>query len=305
MIDVSVFADEVAQWLPALVSELFELPVIPEFEQVEAVAKSFGAEPLTFIAEHKQLHDDVAEAARTVAAAVPHLVVAKESLEAIAFSHAQRAAVLIPQALNPVPAVHIPAQQALVGLYASFQQQVSQQLVVLREALAPYTRQLQRIAEKEAALRFTTGSRGRALPVGVGRSSQGEVVDALALSSGSSSSSVDERARGQRALDAARSALGTPYVWGGTTHSGFDCSGLTQWAWREAGVEIPRLAEHQTVGRPVSREELIPGDLIVWNGHVAMYAGNDQLIEAGDPVQVGPMRTTNMGMAFKGYFRPS
>ena len=70
------------------------------------------------------------------------------------------------------------------------------------------------------------------------------------------------------------------------------------------GVELPRLAENQNIGRQVSPDELIAGDLLVWNGHVAMYAGNGQIIEAGDPVQLGSMRTENLGMEFKGYFRP-
>ena len=70
-------------------------------------------------------------------------------------------------------------------------------------------------------------------------------------------------------------------------------------------MELPRLAEAQTVGRQVSEAELQPGDLVVWDGHVAMYSGNGNMIEAGDPVSETPLRTTNMGMAFQGFFRPT
>lgn len=80
---------------------------------------------------------------------------------------------------------------------------------------------------------------------------------------------------------------------------------MTQWAYRQAGVELPRLAQEQNVGVPVGMDELQPGDLAVWDGHVAMYAGDGQLIEAGDPVSLNPLRTSNAGMAFKGFWRPT
>ena len=108
------------------------------------------------------------------------------------------------------------------------------------------------------------------------------------------------------AVEAAQTELGTPYVWGGTTPgAGFDCSGFTQWAYAQAGVDIPRTADQQAVGPQVSADQLAPGDLAVWDGHVAMVTGDGQMIEAGDPVQVSPVRTENIGMNFLGFYRPT
>ena len=110
---------------------------------------------------------------------------------------------------------------------------------------------------------------------------------------------------GAAAVAAAKSQLGTPYVWGGAAPGGFDCSGLTSWAYKQAGLEIPRVAADQTVGRQVSYQELQPGDLVLWSGHAAMYAGDGMMIEAGSPVQMNPVRTENLGMTFRGFWRPT
>jgi cell wall-associated NlpC family hydrolase len=100
--------------------------------------------------------------------------------------------------------------------------------------------------------------------------------------------------------------LGVPYDWGGTTPGvGLDCSGLTQWAYHEAGLNIPRLAQEQDVGAAVDPGSLRPGDLAVWDGHVAMIVGNGTMIEAGDPVKLSPIRTDNAGQGFQGFWRPT
>jgi cell wall-associated NlpC family hydrolase len=110
-----------------------------------------------------------------------------------------------------------------------------------------------------------------------------------------------------KAVRSALSQLGVPYVWGGTARDkGLDCSGLTMTSYGEAGLAIPRTAAAQTVGAEVpSMDQLLPGDLVVWSGHVAMVIGDGQMVEAGDPVEVSPIRTTNAGQSFIGFYRPT
>ncbi|WP_405215971.1 C40 family peptidase [Agrococcus sp. Ld7] len=88
----------------------------------------------------------------------------------------------------------------------------------------------------------------------------------------------------------AQSQLGAPYVWGGSSPAtGFDCSGFTAWVYGQAGYYVPHSSGAQRgVGTGVPASQVAAGDLLVWNGHVAIYAGNGQIIHAatsGKPVK--------------------
>jgi peptidoglycan DL-endopeptidase CwlO len=104
--------------------------------------------------------------------------------------------------------------------------------------------------------------------------------------------------RAAAALAAARSALGKPYVWGANGPSGFDCSGLMQWAWAQAGVSLPRTSQAQAhAGRRVPLSEARPGDIVTYHSdasHVGMYVGDGQVIHA--PYPGAPVRYDPVGM---------
>jgi hypothetical protein len=130
--------------------------------------------------------------------------------------------------------------------------------------------------------------------------------DGFAVRLPDGSSAMAPNAVAASAVRHALTQLGVPYDWGGTTPGvGLDCSGLTQWAYHEAGLNIPRLAQEQDIGAAVDPGSLRPGDLAVWDGHVAMIVGNGTMIEAGDPVKLSPIRTDNAGQGFQGFWRPT
>jgi cell wall-associated NlpC family hydrolase len=115
------------------------------------------------------------------------------------------------------------------------------------------------------------------------------------------------------AIRAALGEIGTPYVWGGSSPSGFDCSGLVQWAYAHAGLALPRVAQDQydsTPGLPVGTS-LEPGDLVFFGrgahavDHVGIYLGDGRMVDAphtGAVVRVEPM--TGFDPPYVGATRP-
>jgi cell wall-associated NlpC family hydrolase len=99
-----------------------------------------------------------------------------------------------------------------------------------------------------------------------------------------------------RIITTAWRAVGVPYRWGGSSMSGFDCSGLTRWVYRQAGVSLPHYSVAQwSYGRRVSRRALKPGDLVFFSGlgHVGIYLGHGAVIHA--PHAGAPVRMERMG----------
>jgi cell wall-associated NlpC family hydrolase len=101
---------------------------------------------------------------------------------------------------------------------------------------------------------------------------------------------------GQQAVQVAMQFLGVPYVWGGASPSGFDCSGLTMYAYAQVGISLPHFTGAQwTAGPHVSSDQLAPGDLVFFTpslGHMGMYIGGGSFIHAprtGDVVKISSL----------------
>jgi peptidoglycan DL-endopeptidase CwlO len=112
----------------------------------------------------------------------------------------------------------------------------------------------------------------------------------------------------QAAVDAAYSVIGTPYVYGAADPDvGFDCSGLTMWAWGQAGVSLPHSSQMQYSALPkVGRDALQPGDLVFFYSpisHVGLYIGGGRMIDANHPGDVVNIRSVNWAN-FAGAARP-
>jgi len=147
------------------------------------------------------------------------------------------------------------------------------------EAQRKATEEAQRKAAEEAQRKATEEAQRK----------EAEVEASESQSKGQSNVSEKAPATHGDVTSYARQYLGTPYVWGGTSPSGFDCSGFVQYVYRNAaGISLPRDTYGQIgAGSRVSQDQLQPGDLVFPDaGHVGIYIGGGQMIHASKPGDV-------------------
>ena len=148
----------------------------------------------------------------------------------------------------------------------------------------------ERVRQEQESAGQESGAAGRE-PGGAGREpggagqesgSAGTAQDSAGTAGGRSVKSIGGTEFGRNVADYALQFVGNPYVYGGTSLTGgTDCSGYTQSVYRHFGVSIPRTSGEQAgFGREIPYEEMEPGDLVCYSGHVAMYIGGGRIVHA-------------------------
>ncbi|SOC51744.1 Cell wall-associated hydrolase, NlpC family [Blastococcus aggregatus] len=200
-------------------------------------------------------------------------------------------------------AVAVRAQAELQASAAEAQRQydaVSGQKVELERQIGEYRAIHDRLSAEEqravaaaAATAHASGAAHGSESAGSERASRGERTEPLAAAS---APVVADGQAAQVAIDTAMAQRGKPYVWAAGGPKAFDCSGLTQYAFKAAGINLPHSSRMQSqMGRSVARGDLQPGDLVFFYSpvsHVGIYIGNGQMVHAptsGDVVKVAPV----------------
>jgi peptidoglycan DL-endopeptidase CwlO len=184
-------------------------------------------------------------------------------------------------------------QQTIVAQKAAQKQRIESQLASRRQLLSSIKSQIAQIRATEAAQQRQLAAEARSrLAGGV----QVPVLGGVGISASTpEGSTVAPPNVHGGVVGIAMRYLGVPYVWGGSSPSGFDCSGLVSYVFAQIGVSLPHSSYAQFgIGTPVSIGELQPGDLVFFTGasHVGIYIGGGQFIHAphtGDVVKISSL----------------
>jgi peptidoglycan DL-endopeptidase CwlO len=165
-------------------------------------------------------------------------------------------------------------QEQVVAEQAAKKSSIESQLAARQQLLSSIKSEIERLKRQEAAQQATLVSQAETRLSGGGGNPAGHAGGVVGI---------------------AMQYLGVPYVWGGASPSGFDCSGFTMYVFAQVGISLPHNAAMQYgMGSPVGREFLQPGDLVFFNGlgHVGIYIGGNQFIHAphtGDVVKISSL----------------
>jgi cell wall-associated NlpC family hydrolase len=185
-------------------------------------------------------------------------------------------------------------QEQVLAERAERRRQIEGQLAERQRLLASIKDQIAKIKAQEAARQRRLQDQAQELVNQQQSGGSSGSASSTPVADGASGSSPPPATHGG-VVGIAMSYLGVPYVWGGASPSGFDCSGFVMYVYAQAGISLPHNAAMQYgYGSPVSRDQLEAGDLVFFDGlgHVGIYIGGGSFIHAphtGDVVKISSL----------------
>jgi cell wall-associated NlpC family hydrolase len=211
-------------------------------------------------------------------------------------------------------------QDEVVDARAAYKRQIEGQLAERQRLLSSIRSEIQRMEaaerarqaelERQARARLEAQQRAQELAAAQARAAASTasqpVTDPVGISAETPEVAVAPPSRYGGVIGIAMQYLGVPYVWGGASPSGFDCSGFVMYVFAQVGVSLPHYTVSQFgMGTPVSRSQLQAGDLVFFGGlgHVGIYIGGDSFIHSphtGDVVKISSMSSGWYASSFDG-----